>query len=218
MNKKLFFGILTPLLIIVIGILIWQFCFDRGNIIFKNDNTVIENNLPIINPIIPETDLATSDWYEYNIPPNYYVHNGIVKTLLPAWIKDIYFIGSNSNISTWTIFFYNSSDNKIQKAYISTGTGAVAFVRENIQYENEIEVGSRSIYIISQDKQIKKIFEVTKSNTDFNLDSYGDISFSPNGNFISLVQYGYEWSTPLILDINTGVNIIAEKNINAGPS
>lgn len=183
MNKKLFFGIAIPLIAIVIAILVWQLWFiDRSQNI--PNNVVIDT--PEGTDILSETVLPTEEWMTH-----IYIDES---AFYPPY-------------NTQKIFFLNTINDKIERGYLHVETGTIALVRG----EGSTGAGELSVYVLLQNKQIKKIYSSEYDNSaPYSPGTVGDIRFSPKGGYAWFTRQLFEDSKSVIFNVISGDNIIPD--------
>lgn len=156
-----------------------------------------------------ETDGGEASWRVCSVP---YDVNEIMNSFdCPVWMQNIDWDRTYQDDTTAKFHFYNSLDQETQRAYFSKKTGAVAFMIENIEADDQGNYkGFNKIKFIYLDREITNLYT---NNLNIYWEKLGDIKFSPDGKYISFILYVYDGQRNTILDVNTGNDILADYDI-----
>jgi|AntAceMinimDraft_18_1070375.scaffolds.fasta_scaffold33942_2 WD40 repeat protein len=151
-----------------------------------------------------DATIEQASWRVCSVP--YDVNETINFFDCPTWMQSIDWDRAYQDKATLKFYFYNSVDKETQRAYLSKKTGGIAFMVENIIKEDKWTYhGFNSIKFIYPNHEI-----VTLYTNYINIyhEEMGEIKFSPDGQYISLILHVYDSRRISIIDVNTGRDII----------
>jgi hypothetical protein len=116
------------------------------------------------------------------------------------------------------VYIFNSSNEKIDKIFYFKSQDVIAFITEGREYnlgDCNVWAGGRGyeqvLKILYPTKEIRTIFTTNVENIETCAQAYwiGSVSLSPNKEYIAFVISGYEWSNPILINLNSGLNILS---------
>jgi hypothetical protein len=159
-----------------------------------------------------ETNSEETGWRTCSIPRD------ISKTInsfdCPIWMQSIDWDKTYQDDIMAKFCFYNFLDQKTQRAYLYKKTGIIAFIVENIESDDSGNYkGFNKIKFLYPNHKVATLY--TNSINIYH-EELSDIKFSPDGKYISFILHVYEGQHNIILDINTGKNILTNYDIFCG--
>ncbi len=109
------------------------------------------------------------------------------------------------------LYIFNSHNETIGMIYYHKPSGVTAFIEKGEKYDLAWNGGKDYqdiLKIIGSDKEIKTIFTISPDWVSL-YGKIGGINFSPNGKYIAFIFSAYEYSKPMLFNIENGVNILS---------
>lgn len=157
--------------------------------------------------------VETNNWKNCLLPTELRVAHGIEKFACPGWMANIYWDEYDRYYNTIKFYFYNTKEEEIQRAYLSLKHKTVAFIKGEQEYDSQGEnIGEHSVLsvILPDSKEVKSLYE---TKVRISLETFSDLSFSPDGQYVSFILQGYEWANPFVLNIEDGSNLLKDQDV-----